>query len=176
MRINHQKGVGLIEVLVALLLLAIGILGFIALQFRAVDATKEATDRIHAMNLARDLNEKIRVNNTTASIAIYKSNMASISLQSTVPTNCYTAFCTVEQKAAFDVNQTFLEAQRLGMTMSMQVCPKTLSLRQCIYIAWDKTDPTNNNATISGHIPCTTDQGDSFSYNNNSACIVMEAF
>lgn len=36
-----QKGVGLIEILVALLVLAIGVLGFVALQYRAVEATSE---------------------------------------------------------------------------------------------------------------------------------------
>lgn len=35
-KITAQTGVGLIEVLVSLLILAIGILGFVALQYRAV--------------------------------------------------------------------------------------------------------------------------------------------
>ena len=60
--IKQQKGVGMIEVLVALTLLAIGVLGFTALQIRAVDATVEANNRIQAMNLARDLAERIRAN------------------------------------------------------------------------------------------------------------------
>lgn len=60
---NYRKknqGVGMVEVLVALTLLAIGVLGFTALQLRAVDATAEANNRIQAMNLARDLAERIR--------------------------------------------------------------------------------------------------------------------
>lgn len=35
---SKQNGVGLIEVLVALVLLAIGVLGFSLLQLRAIDA------------------------------------------------------------------------------------------------------------------------------------------
>lgn len=38
---SYQVGVGLMEILVALLVLALGILGFIALQYRAVEATAE---------------------------------------------------------------------------------------------------------------------------------------
>ena len=38
---NIQAGVGLMEVLVALLLLAIGVLGYVALQLRAFDASAE---------------------------------------------------------------------------------------------------------------------------------------
>lgn len=36
---NSQKGIGLIEVLVALMLLAIAVLGFTAMQMTAVKAT-----------------------------------------------------------------------------------------------------------------------------------------
>jgi len=39
---KYQAGVGLMEVLVALLLLAIGVLGYVALQLRAIDASSEA--------------------------------------------------------------------------------------------------------------------------------------
>ena len=63
MRTQHrQLGVGLMEVLVALLILSIGVMGFIALQYRAVEATAESSARIQAINLARDLAERMRVN------------------------------------------------------------------------------------------------------------------
>ena len=60
----------MVEVLVALTLLAIGVLGFTALQLRAVDATAEANNRIRAMNLARDLAERIRANQVGLSKSI----------------------------------------------------------------------------------------------------------
>ena len=60
--VKVQRGVGMVEVLVALLVLAIGVLGFSALQLRALQATAEATDRTMAMNLARDLADRIRIN------------------------------------------------------------------------------------------------------------------
>ena len=59
---SKQNGVGLIEVLVALVLLAIGVLGFSLLQLRAIDAAQEATERTMAMSLARDLAERMRIN------------------------------------------------------------------------------------------------------------------
>ena len=59
MRIRNQTGVGMMEVLVALLLLSLAVLGFAALQLRAVEATAEGGNRIQAMNIARDLAEKI---------------------------------------------------------------------------------------------------------------------
>ncbi|MDY6462871.1 type IV pilus modification protein PilV [Acinetobacter faecalis] len=68
-KIRNQKGVGMIEVLIALLLLAIGVMGFTALQLKAVDATDEAMSKIEAMNIARDVAERIRVNRN--SLATY---------------------------------------------------------------------------------------------------------
>ena len=59
---EYQKGVGLVEVLVALFILAIGVLGFSALQLRALQATTEATDRTMAMTVARDLTDRMRIN------------------------------------------------------------------------------------------------------------------
>ena len=66
-----QKGVGLVEVLVALLILALGVLGFAALQLRALDAAQEATEQTIAMNTARDLAERMRVNR--AALATYNN-------------------------------------------------------------------------------------------------------
>ncbi len=57
--------------LVSLVILAIAVLGFAALQFRALDAIQEANDRTAAMTLARELAEKIRVNRTQ--LSKYKS-------------------------------------------------------------------------------------------------------
>ena len=52
---QYQKGVGLVEVLVALLLLAVGVLGYSILQIRAVDASSEALSRSQGM-LGRVIN------------------------------------------------------------------------------------------------------------------------
>ena len=39
---HQQQGVGLVEVMVALLLLAVGVMGFAALQMTAIKATDES--------------------------------------------------------------------------------------------------------------------------------------
>lgn len=45
---------GLLEVLVALILLAIGVLGYVALQLRAMDASSEALSKSQAILVMRD--------------------------------------------------------------------------------------------------------------------------
>ena len=62
MKTSSQQGIGIVEVIVALLLLSIGVLGFAMLQIRAMDASMDASKRIQAMNLARDLSERMRAN------------------------------------------------------------------------------------------------------------------
>ena len=59
---KNQKGVGLVEVLVALLLLAVGVLGYTILQLRAVDASSEALMRSQGIMVLRGLSENMRAN------------------------------------------------------------------------------------------------------------------
>ncbi|SRR5699024_9176366 len=57
---NSQIGIGLVEVLVAVLLLSIAILGFSALQIRAVKATDESLVRTKSLTIVRNLAEVMR--------------------------------------------------------------------------------------------------------------------
>lgn len=56
----HQHGVGLVEVLVAVLLLSVAVLGFSALQIRAVSATDESLVRTKSLTIVRNLAEVMR--------------------------------------------------------------------------------------------------------------------
>lgn len=57
---RSQQGVGLVEVLVAVLLLSIAVLGFSALQVRAVGATDESLVRTKSLTIVRNLAETMR--------------------------------------------------------------------------------------------------------------------
>ena len=169
MHIIHQKGVGLVEVLVALLLLALGIFGFIALQYKAGEATAEATQRIQAMNIARDLAERIRINNK-ANIDNYKAT------DFQKEESCFDSFCDPSTKTKFDLYQVKLLANRFGMNYKVQNCPNstTQNNRKCVYVAWDKTQPENT--TQSDTNACTKSTSAGFSYNDASTCIVLEIY
>lgn len=172
MQIYSQKGVGLMEVLVALLILALVILGFVALQLRAVDAASEASNRIQAMNLARDLSEKIRINNDRAAFTTYQQSMQSDSLKKEQIKNCYSTQCTSLEKARFDVHQMYLQAENLGMKINMISCPGIQNNRQCVYVSWGKTTPTHN----TGEHTCTIGEGRNFSYDGRATCVVVETY
>lgn len=56
----YQHGVGLVEVLVAVLLLSVAVLGFSALQVRAISATDESLVRTKSLTVVRNLAEIMR--------------------------------------------------------------------------------------------------------------------
>lgn len=59
-----QRGVGLIEVLIALVVLAVGALAIIAMQLTSKQANYDAVQRTTASHLASDLIERMRANPT----------------------------------------------------------------------------------------------------------------
>lgn len=56
----HQKGVGLIEVLITLFILAVGLLGVASLQFVGSFANKDAVSRTQAELVAQQVAERLR--------------------------------------------------------------------------------------------------------------------
>ncbi|PJG43414.1 pilus assembly protein [Acinetobacter tandoii] len=166
--ISSQKGVGLIEILVALLVLAIGILGFVALQYRAVEATSESINRVQAMNIARDLAERIRANRD--GLADYKTQISTASNQPSTH-DCIKNTCTAAELADYDVGQVTKKASAIGMTVNMFSCPGNEDLvngRSCIYVAWGDTSATNG--TTDGD--CTNGTA----YSPVSTCVIMETY
>ena len=69
---KHSSGFTLIEVLIALLILAIGVLGIAALQFQALKYSHDTTIRNQISYLAYDIADRMRINRTN--IATYVGN------------------------------------------------------------------------------------------------------
>ena len=62
---NKQKGVGLIEIIASLVILAIAAMGFVALQYRTLEMASESLSRVEAVNIARNLSERMYVSRTS---------------------------------------------------------------------------------------------------------------
>ena len=155
---KRQTGVGLVEVLVALVLLSIAVLGFVALQIRAITASNEATMNVQATNIARDLAERMRMNRD--GLAGYVAN--------TDTTDCATAFCRPEDMAKYDFRLVSSRAADLGMSMDVLNCQGSTLVRKCIYVAWEGTTATNG----TGSSDCTNGAA----YVPNAKCIIMEVY
>ena len=62
--LKHQCGIGLIEILIAVLILGIGILGVASTQVVSMQMNSQSQNRSQAVLLAEDLFDRIRANST----------------------------------------------------------------------------------------------------------------
>lgn len=182
MKTSSQQGIGIVEVIVALLLLSIGVLGFAMLQIRAMDASMDASKRIQAMNLARDLSERMRANKQGLSKSIsvgqgddkklvdaYANALSGKYYITTYMPACEnTSKCNSKDFAQEDVNQVLFRANNLGMKVALNDCPGTVSNRYCVFVSWDETLPIDGSSDTS----CTQNG----SFLASSKCIVLEAY
>lgn len=88
-----QKGFGLVEVLVSLLILAVGLLGLGSLQSTGLTMTSEARNRSQAVFLAEDLFERARAN---------RSNLSAYNTDAADDPECETDFAISNAGVAAD--------------------------------------------------------------------------
>jgi type IV pilus assembly protein PilV len=98
---KSQYGFTMVETLVALVVLAIGMLGIAALYLNSLQAGRTAIYRTQAVNLAADLADRIRANRTA--VAAYGIVFANGSAD--VPACYTTAGCTPIELAAGDLSR-----------------------------------------------------------------------
>ncbi|WP_038038469.1 MULTISPECIES: type IV pilus modification protein PilV [unclassified Thioalkalivibrio] len=76
-RLARARGVTLIEVLVALVVLSIGVIGLAALQAQALQMNQGAYMRAQATNLAYDIADRMRTNRAAALDGTYDTSFQS---------------------------------------------------------------------------------------------------
>ncbi|NPU91953.1 MAG: type IV pilus modification protein PilV [Gammaproteobacteria bacterium] len=139
----------LIEVLVALLVLGIGVMGYAALQLNAVKITEDTYSRSQAMAIAQDLIERMRANvNSDTVLSRYTAYS-----ESTAPPakkTCFSSppdnsikFCTADEMAAADIYQSRRYAQTMlsGGAIAVADCDGVT----CVTVAWNQTTPASCN-------------------------------
>ena len=166
MTITNQKGIGLLEVMIALMLLAVAVLGYSAMQVRAANISIEADNQTRAVELTRDLHERMRINRE--GMKQFQATGTYTGTTGTIPA-CRSTECTIDQLAVYDFNQVQANAESLAMSIAIHRCPNATVQRHCIYVAWGDTTPTVGTAATD----CTTDQN---VYRPNAQCVFMESF
>lgn len=191
--IQAQRGVGLIEVLVALLLLAVAVLGFSAMQLTALKATDESVMRSRAITMMRGAAEMMRAN--PDGIAAFKdalngtattvNNNDTINLpvppattgtaQAITKDSCMTGGtpmpCTIKQLAVKDALSLKQYATDNEIKIRLETCPATSlgTPMSCLIAAWG-----DSNATIgTGDNDCIDSTG---VYKKGSTCFVLETY
>ncbi|MEY3219562.1 MAG: hypothetical protein RIT27_919 [Pseudomonadota bacterium] len=157
MKLKQYHGFTLIEVLVALAVLSVGLLGIAALQTRGQQFTQEAYFVTQATVLANQIMDRIRVNANFARTDF--SGTAGGYVASAAPsssaTTCITAPCSPAAARDYDLFIWFnaLAANLPNGTGAITgVVPANNAVRYTITITWNPTealrdDPSTENAT-----------------------------
>lgn len=126
---REQSGFSLLEVLIAIIILSIGMLGAVGMQAAALQSNKEARNQATATTFARELAEKMRGNKsvaiqttTAANPYLFDVTLAGTSISPPTP-NCFTAACSTPKDAAtWDVADWQSRAQDALPSPRIKVC------------------------------------------------------
>jgi type IV pilus assembly protein PilV len=104
---RRARGVTLIEVLVTMVIVAVGLLGLAGMQVRGLSIQKDAHGRAIATQLALDIADRMRSN--VGAVANYAFTTAYPTGTYSAPTapDCEAAICTAVQQAQFDFDRWF---------------------------------------------------------------------
>lgn len=97
---HRQRGLSLIESLVALLVLALGIMGLAGIQARILAESRTSNSRAVAIGLIDDMTNRILLNRDAAMAGSYASGWGA----ATTTQDCQSANCTAAQLATSDLN------------------------------------------------------------------------
>lgn len=167
---SSQKGVGLPEILVAMLLLGIAVIGFAALQVRALDSTGDAMFRTQAMAAAQEFAERMRLNPTAASV--YRADWtptpaATPAAKAAALSYCELNVCTPQQMAQYDIDTMSEAVKAILPNGQIAVRPCIGRTNLCVYVSWNNTTPTEGSAA-----PHCSKSDDS--YVLNADCVKLE--
>lgn len=142
--LSAQRGVGMVEVLIALLVMSVGLLGYAGLQLRALNSTEEAHYRTQAMAIAEDLSERIAANPEAIAVYTTVGNWAQLTPAAGKPNgwdNCVLAPCTPGQMAQVDIFQTSWQSALLLPAGQSHAEQCAASQAVCITVTWNGTTP-----------------------------------
>jgi type IV pilus assembly protein PilV len=101
--VPSQRGISLIESMVAIVVMALGILGIVGVQLRTLSDTQTGVRRAQAIHLIEDLSERIKVNpNALLNIGGYAMAWGT---NPTGATDCKATACTTAQIIQYDLQE-----------------------------------------------------------------------
>ena len=147
-------GIVLLEALVALGVLAFGVLGLLWMHQQALIQQRQQLMRSVAMGIADDLAERIRLNAQQTAIYAKAWGGTNNGITQTAP-DCIATACTRQDLAAWDLQQLQLSLQSQltegdAAVFALAAAPYWWG----IVIAWRDTNETYRTDTGSGSPPC----------------------
>jgi type IV pilus assembly protein PilV len=148
---RRQRGDTMIEVLVTIIIIAVGVLGTAALQVTTLKNLSSSHSASVAAIVAEDLGERMHANPTAA--------LADNYVHSTAPQeypNCVTDSCTPAQLASFDIGTWWVDLGNMLPSASGQVTRTAGTNTFVVTVRWDEdrsgstgtTCPPQSNADL----------------------------
>jgi type IV pilus assembly protein PilV len=133
MTVNTNKGFSLVEVLIALIVMSVGMLGIAGLYVQSMQAGRSSMLRHHAVNLAGDIADRIRANPNAG---------AAYTAAAGANNNCVAqnVDCTIAEMAANDI---FLWQQQAN-----DFLPPMGDGSQQVIVAFNAGTPPNYQITV----------------------------
>lgn len=142
--IHHlQRGISLIESLVAIVIMALGILGILGVQMRTLTDTQAGVRRAQAIRLIEDLGERIQ-NNPDAI-----NNLSAYTEKPTSSTNCAANACSPSALATFDIlNWRATVASSLPGGDAIVFIPQNSNRQLGVLIGWSENRYSQSGKTL----------------------------
>lgn len=111
MQVRQQKGFGMIEVLVAAIVLLLGILSLVRLQAVTLSTLSNTNQHYVAASLANDMGERIRANAKQADLYVGKNTASMVSCQNFSSCNLQEQDLWLWAEALSDASQALPDAK-----------------------------------------------------------------
>jgi type IV pilus assembly protein PilV len=167
-RLNRARGVSLVEVLVALVVLSVGLLGVAALLVTSVQGTRTALYRTNAINLVSDMADRIRANAVAG--AAYAGNGVAADCQ-TWRTDAdveRSTNCTPAQLAADDVDRW-----RSAIRDTFPRVSGTIPSGTVQFFAGTPTTPQRYRITVAWQEPSSNQSGALDAYTHSTEVVML---
>lgn len=163
---RRQRGVGMIEVVIALLIFSIGVLGFAALQMTALSQSNDANHRTIAVLIAQDAVERMQANPGERAAYLTVGDWPTGVYGANPPGDCVNVTeanrCSSDDMAEFDMTDlAWMAANQLpGGRIIADEC--AFNSNMCVIVSWEEQDPED----------CTTNSD--ILTSDDSKCFVLE--
>lgn len=155
-RKSKQRGISLIESLIAIVITALGILGVLGVQMRTLTDTSTTVRRAQAIRLIEDLGERMRANpNALANVGVFNGETTGV----TPPPDCNSG-CSTQELAAYDlkiwkntVASTLPSGQAIVFLPPAETAAQTRQLG--VMIAWRENERHDASTDFKKYIDAT---------------------
>lgn len=137
--LGRTEGFSLVEVMIALLVLSIGLLGLAALQTTGLRFTQQSYQRTQAVILSYDMFDRIRANQEGKLLGEYDT-VAAGSIPSVALNKCTAGTCTSSEMADWDIANWNTTIAQLLSQGTGEIATDAATAIRTITIRWMEND------------------------------------